>query len=454
MAKNLLRDDLLTIWNAGVDAVRSDQLMRQAVQCDGQTLTIAGQVTDLSAIERIVVVGAGKAGAGMAAEFEAILGPTLVAQYVTGHVNVPADCIRTLQRITLHPGRPAGVNEPTELGVVGTGEILKLVSSVGPQDLCVVLLSGGGSALLPAPVPGISLADKQAVTRFLMRAGATIHELNGVRKRLSLIKGGGLARACPTGRLTTLIISDVVGDPLDILASGPTVNDFTSPQVALDILAKFSASSPDVPQSVFEYLTQAVNSWAPPAPLSETIRNVVIGNNATALAASAEAARRLGYRVDECGSDNQGDAAEVGRDLYRKCRQIVATEPADAMVPRCILSGGEPTVRLPASSSARKGGRNQQLVLAACCEAWNDRPEDWQRISLLSGGTDGEDGPTNAAGAWFDAPLMHTARAKGLDPAPFLDDCNAYPYFETCGGLIITGPTHTNVMDLRVALVR
>lgn len=389
-----LHEDLLSIWKAGVDAVRSENLMRQAVQNHGSSLTICGQDYPLRQAGRIVVVGAGKAGAGMAAGLEAILGPELVQSRVTGLVNVPADCVQRLQKIILHAGRPAGLNEPTEAGVKGAETILSAVSQLQLSDLCVVLLSGGGSALLPAPVNGISLEDKQLVTRFLMRAGATIHELNGVRKPLSRIKGGGLARACRAGRMVTLIISDVVGNPLDIIASGPTVPDPASPQLALDILHQFSAKPPDVPQSIFDTLERAAAQWQPPDPFPETIRNVIIGDNACALAASATKAKELGYEVLSLGSDNQGEANEVGQDLYRRCRERALDSdlsPASSP-PFCILSGGEPIVKLPATKSSRKGGRNQQLVLAALAAARAESSSSiLERIGILSGGTDGED---------------------------------------------------------------
>ncbi|MES2791530.1 MAG: DUF4147 domain-containing protein [Planctomycetota bacterium] len=444
-----LLDDLLSIWTAGVDAVRAPQLLRQAIQSDSQHLTVCGESWSWNDLDRIVVVGAGKAGAGMAAALEDILGPHIVDERVTGWVNVPADCVRPLRRITLHPGRPAGVNEPTIEGAQGTARILELADSLQPRDLCLVLLSGGGSALLPAPVPGISLQDKQAVTRFLMSSGATINELNTVRKQLSRIKGGGLARACRQGRMVSLIISDVVGDPLDIIASGPTIPDSSSPQRALEILAQFHATAPQVPQSVFDVLQQAAQTKTAPQPINDRIRNVVIGNNSVALQAATDRATELGYQVQSFGSDNQGEANAVGRDLAHRCLEelncTARTEPV------CLLSGGEPIVHLTPTDQPRKGGRNQQLVLAALIELWK---ADLTRTAILSGGTDGEDGPTDAAGAYLDAEVRTRAIAHGLNPQSFLDACNAYSFFDPAGGLIKTGPTHTNVMDLRVALIR
>src|SRR5262245_34580904 len=216
--KTDLREHALRIWMAGLEAVRSERLMKEHVRVDGRVLVVtsfAGEelTIDLGGIRRIAVVGAGKAGAGMAVALEEILGPERAAEkQLTGCVNVPEDCVRPLKRIRLHAARPAGVNEPTEDGVAGANEILRIVSSLGPDDLCIALISGGGSALLPAPIEGITLADKVAVTRFLSAAGASIVELNTVRKQLSRIKGGGLARACRAGQLVRLIISDLLGD--------------------------------------------------------------------------------------------------------------------------------------------------------------------------------------------------------------------------------------------------
>jgi glycerate 2-kinase len=232
-----LRDDALEIWRAAVRAADSARLVREAVHVEANQLLAAGEQCDLDRIGRIVVVGAGKAGAGMAAGLLEALGESVVAKkHVTGWLNVPADCVRTLPPITLHPARPAGSNEPTAAGVAGADEILRLVQSLGPDDLCLCLISGGASALLPAPAEGISLADKLAVTRHLSAAGANIVELNTVRKHLSRIKGGGLARACRARRLITLVISDVIGDPLDAIASGPTVADTTTAGEALAVL--------------------------------------------------------------------------------------------------------------------------------------------------------------------------------------------------------------------------
>ncbi len=305
-----LRSDALRIWHVGLDAVRSERLMQNAVRVEGHTLVLGNDFLglpedtlriDLDAVRRIAVVGAGKAGAGMAGALEEILGPALLEEkQLAGWVNVPADCVpehpspptplpqgeREEGRIHLHAARPAGVNEPTEEGVTGTEKILQIVESLGPDDLCIALISGGGSALLPAPIEGISLADKVAVTKFLSAAGANIVELNTVRKQLSRIKGGGLARARRAGRLVSLIISDIPGDPLDLIASGPTVPDDSTPQAALAVLERFGAREAGVPASVFAVLEKKQSVDVDRSRPLQGTKNFVIGNNDMAVAAA------------------------------------------------------------------------------------------------------------------------------------------------------------------------
>jgi hydroxypyruvate reductase len=443
-----LEDRVLEIWRAGLNGVRSETLVEQSLKRRGNILYVNGRAFDLSQVGKLAVVGAGKAGAGMAAAVERVLGPELLISKVVGCVNVPADCIRPLKRIRLHAARPAGVNEPTQAGVEGSEEILRLVSSLSASDLCLVLLSGGGSALLPAPRPPITLDEKRDVTRFLMKAGATIHQLNAVRTRLSRIKGGGLARACGADRMITLIISDVVGDPLDVIASGPTCRHASEHAgSALEILLRFGARPPEVSQRVLDFLREVDPHEE--QPLATEVFHVVIGNNGTALSAAADCAVDLGYRVLSYGSENRGEADEVGAALARHCRELRPGVAATGQ-PLCILSGGEPVVDLMRSKSVGKGGRNQQVVLAALMHLWNDGMD---QIAIISGGTDGEDGPTDAAGACAGANLLKQARHKGLHPQPYLENHDAYHFFKPLGGLVTTGPTHTNVMDLRVALI-
>jgi len=440
-----LRRDALRIWQAGVDAVRSERLVREALRVEGSTLLIADERLPLDAVRRIGVVGAGKAGAGMAAAVEELFGPRLIEQkQLAGWVNVPADCVRQLTRIKLHAARPPGVNEPTPAGAAGSLEILRIVESLGPDDLCLCLISGGGSALMPAPVEGITLDDKLAVTRYLSAAGANIEQLNTVRKQLSRIKGGGLARACRAGRLVVLIISDVLGDPLDVIASGPTVEDTSTPQAAFRVLDRFTARNSEISPKVFEYLEQKQHTRQP-RPTTQ-VTNLVIGNNATAVDAAGLEAERLGYSHAMLSAErSEGPAEQVGRHLAE-----MALRMRDQPGPDCLISGGEPVVTLVDESRRGLGGRNQQLVLAALERLADDGAKG---IALLSGGTDGEDGPTDAAGAFLDAAVLFAARQQDLDPADYLARNDAYHFFQPLDALIKTGPTHTNVCDVRVIVV-
>jgi glycerate 2-kinase len=439
-----LRRDALTIWRAGLQAVQSEPLVRHSIHCEDQRLVFGDTSIDLSRTRRIVVVGAGKAGAGMAAAVEQTLGESLMSEkQLTGWVNVPADCVRPLMRIHLHPARPAGVNEPTASGAEGAREILRLVRSLGADDLCIALISGGGSALMPLPIEGVSLDDKLAVTRFLSAAGAPIEELNAVRKQLSQIKGGNLARACAAGRLVTLIISDVLGDPLDVIASGPTVEDPSTAEAAIEILDRYGARSAGISKRVFDALQSRHHD--PVQPIRCHVSNLVIGNNEVAVNAARLEAERLGYtpRVESAKS-SEGPAEDVGHNLA-----LVAEQMRVGDGPDCLIGGGEPTVRLVEPAQRGLGGRNQQLVLAAV-----ERLADGASgILILSGGTDGEDGPTDAAGAWADADIIEDAKRRHLDPADYLRRNDAYHWFDPLGSLIKTGPTHTNVCDLRIVLV-
>jgi len=458
-ATRMLRDDALAIWRAGVRAVRSERLVQDAVQARGDQLIVGDLCLPLAEIDRIAVVGCGKAGAGMAAGLEAALGERLMEEKrLTGWLNVPDDCVsgpqdgmkfRPTTRIHLHGARPAGVNEPTPQGAAGAERILQLVQSLTPNDLCLCLISGGGSALLPAPAAGITLEDKLAVTRHLSAAGANIQQLNIVRKQLSRIKGGGLARACAAGRLIALIISDVLGDPLEIIASGPTVPDSSTPQQALQILDQFDARRAGISDRVFGYLREATGRSRTPAGQARgNVTNLVIGNIATAVTAAGREAQRRGYTTRTVALPQlEGEAEQVGRELAAEAIRMRANGGR-----RCLVHGGEPTVKLVASSRRGLGGRNQQLVLAAL-EYLQDQCKDSARgLALLSGGTDGEDGPTDAAGAVLDEAVLAAAATQQLAARDYLARNDAYPFFQRLGALIQTGPTHTNVCDLRVVL--
>lgn len=440
-----LRSDAIRIWRAGVDAVRSDRVVSQAVKFDDNRLTILDESIPLSATGRVIVVGAGKASAAMAAEIERILQPLVESERLEGWVNVPANCVRPLARIHLHAGRPPGVNEPTPAAIDGTKEILARVASCRPDDHCLALISGGGSALLSQPAPGVSLDDKLAVTRWLSAAGATIDELNLVRRHLSAVKGGGLASVCRAGRLDALIISDVLGDSPLSIASGPTVDDMTTPEEALAILQTYGALSANIAPSAIAFL-RGGGRCRPPSPTSE-VHNWVIGANAVAVDAAGAEAERLGYsHAMVCAARGEGFAEDVGRQLAD-----LAVRMRTSAGPDCLISGGEPVVKLVPEKERGRGGRNQQLVLAAFEQLRQQAATEG--IGLLSGGTDGEDGPTDAAGAWLDADVFRAAQSLGLNAAAALARNDAYSFFSACGGLLKSGATNANVCDVRVVVV-
>lgn len=443
-----LREDATAIWKAGVEAVDSAHLVKTNVRCNTDTLTICDQQILLNCLNRIEIVGAGKAGAGMARGMIESLAQLPNGISVSGWINVPENCVEPLKEIHLHAARPAGVNEPTTEGVEGTEEILRRISTLQENDLCIVLISGGGSALLPAPIEAISLTDKLSTTRHLAASGARIDELNVVRSQLSRVKGGRLLNHVSAGQTIALIISDVVGDPLDVIASGPTVVSNHAPSEALAVLRQYDPTGRKTPESVYNYL----RGGNPETRETVTsVHNCVIGSNSVALASATKTAQRLGYRVLDLGSTNEGIARHHAEMLVREMRRLPAHSPHARQDRWCVLAGGETTVQLNETPRPRRGGRNQEVVLAAINAM--PHPTDWDGMALLSGGTDGEDGPTDAAGAVADAELVQRMMANNIEPDDFLSCNNSYPFFAALDGLLITGPTHTNVMDLAVGIV-
>lgn len=449
--------DASEIWNAGVDAVRARPLVRRHVTIDGSDLLISGHRWRRDDFDRVIVVGGGKAGTAMAQGLIDSIGQWLP---VKGWINVPEGTVPDASdpvhaSIHLHPARPAALNEPTEAGVVGTSEMLKLVGNTGPRDLCLAMISGGGSALMPSPIDGVTLADKQQVTRFLSGAGADITELNVVRKHLSRVKGGGLLRACNAGELVTLVLSDVLGDPLDLIASGPTVPDTSSVGDAIEVLKKYDPEK-TLTDRIYQTLSRRSDDLDPRQPARSKCTSLVIGNNAVAVDEAGIRAEQLGYNhAMQSARQCEGAAEEVGR---RIADMTVSMLRADSTKHRtdCLITGGEPTVTLAPVATRGKGGRNQQLVLAAYQHLLTMQltEQEWDRICILSGGTDGEDGPTDAAGAWIDAEVHRRSAQLGLDIHDHLERNDAYTYFQCTDGLLKTGPTGTNVCDVRVAVVK
>jgi glycerate 2-kinase len=437
-----LRQHARAIWQAAVDAAKPEDLVRCALLLDPSV----GLSEVLRSARRLLVIGGGKAGSAMAAGVEEALAD--FPGEIHGLVNVPAEAVRLLKHIKLHAARPAGTNQPTPEGVEGTQQILELARQAGPEDVALCLISGGGSALLPAPVEGVSLRDKQQVTKLLHASGATINEMNAVRKHLSAIKGGRLAQAFGGRALFSLIISDVIGDPLDVIASGPTAADPTTFTDALAVLQKYNLTS-RTPPSVMTHLRHGAAGKIPETPKSipPQITNHVIGNNHRSLAAAKMKAKELGYHLLVLGSFIEGETQPVAIALAGIAQSVRAHSwPFPA--PVCILSGGETTVTLPDNHGL--GGRNQEFVLAAAAKLGR---EGLKNVVVLSGGTDGEDGPTDAAGAVADAGTLERASQLGLDPFSFLARHDAYHFFLGTGDLLLTGLTQTNVMDIRVILV-
>lgn len=454
-----------SIWQAGVDSVKSDRLLKTVVHCSQNQLTIADSSFNLSDLKHIQVLGCGKAGRGMAAAVVKALADLPECISVSGHINVPADCAEPLttdfkehlttpdrcqeiaSNITVFAARPAGINEPTDAAIQGTQEILKRLQAPPERSLTIFLVSGGGSALLEAPRPGISLQDLLTVTRHLARSGATIQELNTVRAELSDVKAGGILRHAGHGRIISLIVSDIIGDPLPLIASGPTVPPETSKLDSLTVLKKYSLDSSQIPVHVLELLA----TKRPEQEITANFSNHLIATNSIACNAASAKARELGLEVISLGSKNCGEAADFGRSLARKLKQLKERPCPDSHKGFCVIAGGETTVTLSDSSAPGKGGRNQEAALAAL----NILPAsaDWKQMAVLFGGTDGEDGPTDAAGAFVNEHIAHSALRQNQNLTSDLDNHNAYPFFEACGGLLKTGPTHTNVMDLAVGIV-
>jgi glycerate 2-kinase len=439
MSETELRHAARAIWDAAVAAAEPAELVYHALTGPpGEAIRAARRI--------IIVVGGGKAGAAMAAGLERALGDRL--DRVEGLVNVPGGSERPMQKLHLHAARPAGSNHPTAEGVVGASRMLELVSNAKSDDVVVCLISGGGSALFPAPAEGISLEDKQVTTKLLHACGASIDEMNAVRKHLSRIKGGRLAQAFRGQRLISLIVSDVVGDPLDVIASGPTAPDPTTFADALAVLRRYDLTS-KVPATIVRHLELGEAGRIPETPksLSDKINNVILGSNSISLRAAQAKAESLGFQVLNLGAFVEGETRHVAvacagivRSVLRDGRPLAA--------PACVLVGGETTVTLGPAPGI--GGRNVEFVLAMICKLG---AEGMRRVVVLSGGTDGEDGPTDAAGAISGSSTWEVANRHKLDSAAFLDRHDAYSFFEKTGDLLKTGLTGTNVMDVRVILI-
>jgi glycerate 2-kinase len=385
---------------------------------------------------QIYVIGAGKAGASMAKGAERVLGRRIAG----GLINVKDGYVEKLRRIELNEcGHPI----PDTRGVDGARRIADIAQQAGADDLVLCLMSGGGSALMPLPAPPITLEEKQATTKLLLACGADIHEINALRKHISLIKGGQLARLAYPATVLALMLSDVIGDDLDVIGSGPTAPDASTFARVKSILDKYELWQ-RVPATVRQRIEAGLAGEIPETPKAgdaafERTRNLVIGSNDLAVRAAAAQARALGFRTLVLSTFVEGETREVARMHAAIAKEIVHSgRPLRA--PACIITGGETTVTLKGDGL---GGRNQEFVLAAAIDI-----AGLPNVVILSGGTDGSDGPTDAAGAIADGHTLErlpTARE-------FLANNDSYHYFERLGDLLITGPTNTNVMDVRLIL--
>jgi glycerate 2-kinase len=391
----------------------------------------------LDRFHRIYVVGAGKAGASMALGVERVLGRRITQ----GLVNVKYGHLEALRHTKLHEcGHPL----PDAQGAAGALRIAEIVRQAESGSLVICLVSGGASALLPLPAEPITLQEKQAVTGLLLACGATIHEINAVRKHLSSIKGGQLARLAWPAAVDTLLLSDVIGDDLDVIGSGPTAPDASTFATARAVLDKYQIFN-RAPASVRDRIERGLRGEVEETPKTgdpvfERVRHTIVGSSRLALDAAARRARQLGYRPLVLSGEVQGETRDVAR-MHAAIAREVALRGRPARPPVCLITGGETTVTLRGGGL---GGRNQEFVLAAAIDLAG-LPD----VVVFSAGTDGTDGPTDAAGAVADG---ETCRRKP-DAAEHLARNDSYHYFQSLGDLVVTGPTNTNVMDVRLVLI-
>lgn len=431
------------IFAAALAAADARQAVMRSLLPRGQRLAIGpeGREIDLSKFRRIWVVGAGKAAAHMASACEDRLGSSVTGGAVVvkyGHA-VPLTRVRVFE---------AGHPVPDEAGVAAAREVCRLLEGAGRHELIIALISGGGSALLTLPADGVSLADKQRLTEQLLACGASIDEVNCVRKHVSATKGGQLARVAAPARVEALVVSDVVGDSLATIASGPFAPDPTTFGEALAVLARHGLEG-SAPEAIVRRLRRGAEGGLPETPkageaLFRRVRHHLVATNRLALEAAAAEARRLGFNTLVLSSVVQGEAREAGRVWAALLKEeVVRGSPLER--PACLLAGGETTVTLRGRG---KGGRNTELALAAAIDLAGVK-----RVALLSGATDGTDGPTDAAGAVVDGTTCRRAGHLGLDARGSLATNDSYTFFARLRrGLLITGPTLTNVMDLHVML--
>jgi glycerate 2-kinase len=436
-----LRAHACEIFLAGLRAADPLDAVKKSVRLRNDHLQVANRSYALSKIRNLFVTGCGKAAARMALAIEDLLGDRVADGLVVikyGH-DLPLQRIKVVE---------AGHPIPDEAGLDGARQIVELVRAAGENDLVLFLISGGGSALFPGPADGLTLADKQRTTQMLLQSGATIQETNAVRKHISKLKGGRFAKLVAPAHLVSLILSDVVGDSLEAIASGPTVGDATTYADCLEIVQRYDLRE-KIPDSVVNLLGRGAQGAVDETPkpsdaVFQKVQNVVIGSNQTALKAAKLQAEVLGYHTQILSSSIEGESRAVARSHSALVKEIALTDKP-VRRPACVISGGETTVTVRGDGL---GGRNQEFALAAAIQI-----DGLDGAVVLSAGTDGTDGVTDAAGGVVDGSTIQRGRARGLDAAAFLTRNDSYHFLKATKDLLITGPTFTNVMDLQVMLV-
>jgi len=435
------REIMLGLLESAIETVDGKKSIISSISLEDECFSVEDLEIPLKG--KALVIGAGKASGKMAEGVEYVLLDHIHA----GHVNVLSgtEGLFNLGKVRTFP---AGHPIPDHNTLEGTRKIVELVRGLDKSDVVITLISGGGSALMEMPMPGITLEDLNRATRLLLECGARIQEINSVRKHISQVKGGRLARLCYPATVISLIISDVIGDPLDSIASGPTAPDTTTFQDAWEVLEKYDLLK-KMPKSIVETLKKGVrgeihDTPKPGDPVFERVHNFIVANNEKALYAAANQAKALGLNTLVLGSFIEGEARHVGQALAG-IAQGIKHQNVPISPPAVVLAGGETTVRVVGSG---KGGRNQEVVLGSV-----EKIADEEGLCIASVGTDGVDGVTDAAGAIADGKTLSRALSLGLKPSTFLNRNDSYSFFLALNDLIFTGPTLTNVMDVMGVVV-
>lgn len=432
---------MLPILSAALAAVDPVAAVKRHMSLVGDELRIGERIYDLGQYRDIYVIGGGKAGGSMAKATEEILDDRLTA----GVINTKYGYLAKTEIVRVNE---AGHPIPDAAAVQGAKEMAGLAARASDGDLVICLISGGGSALMTLPVEGITLADIEVLTASLLRCGATINEINAIRKHLSQIKGGNLSRLAYPAEVVSLILSDVVGNPLDVIASGPTVPDSSSYAQAYDVIERYGILH-EVPSSVVEHLRTGKEGIVPETPKDDDAAfaktyNLIIASNEVAAQAAMAKAQEISFNTVLLSTFVEGEAREVAH-VFSAIAKEIAHSGHPVSRPACVVTGGETTVTIRGEG---KGGRNQELALAAAIQI-----DGLDEATIIALATDGTDGPTDAAGAIADGSTLIRARDKDLSASDYLANNDSYHFFEALGDLIITGPTNTNVNDLTFVFV-